>query len=244
MEDLTYCGRFGTCRPEMPRKVGPRKVWKETIEFGEPSNPLGVERMPIDVASQLAAAKRAEYHVVSELLKRGGIPYLPVVDTGTDTLVKTAQGFLLELTVLLPVERVGTATRTFTIPDYKPDKKRFILCVEFDDTDSPVAWVFPSMVFHAYSTCPNKRGLKSLNLKEGRKDLLPYVLDKYLIGFRNRWEIIADYKHYRRFMNSPEGYDDLEDILSMLIASERKRAEDESIPFQPIPPESADVTFR
>ena len=216
----------------------PRKVGKETIEFGGSNNPPGVERLPIEGASHLATAKRAEYHVVSELLKRGGIPYLPVVDTGADTLVKTAQGILLELTVLLPVERVGTATHTFAIPDYKPDKKRFILCVEFDDTGAPVAWVFPSMVFHAYSTCPNKRGLKNLNLKEGRKDLLPYVLDKYLIGFRNRWEIITDYKRYRRFMNSPEGY---EDLLSMLIASERKRAEEESIPFQPIPPESADA---
>jgi hypothetical protein len=197
--------------------------------------------MTIEGASQLVAAKRAEYYVVGELLKRGGIPYLPAVDAGADTLVKTAQGILLELAVLLPVERVGAATRTFTIPDYKPDKKRFILCVEFDDTDAPVAWVFPSMVFHAYSTCPNKRGLKNLNLKEKRQNLLPYVLDKYLIGFRNRWELITDYEYYRRFMNSPEGYEDLEDILSMLIASERTYPEDESIPFKPIPSESSDV---
>ena len=192
------------------------------------------------VAKQVAA-KRGECHVVAELLKRGGIPYLPAVDGTADVLVKTAQGILLELKFLLPVVRGGKVTRTFATLDYKPDKKRFILCVELDQEDAPIAWVFPSMVFWAYSGEPTKNALINLNLNEKRKDLLPHVLDKYLVGFRNRWELLTDYKYYRRFMDSPEGYEDLEDILSMLIVSERTYAEDESIPFKPFSSEPADA---
>jgi hypothetical protein len=188
--------------------------------------------MAAHAAAKQVAAKRAEYHVVAELLKGGGTPYLSAVNPGGELLVKTGQGILLELTVLLPVERGGRATRTFAVPDYEPDKKRFIVCVEFDEAESPIAWVFPSMVFWAYGDGSARKGARTLNLKQKRRDLLPFVMHEYLFGFCNRWELIAHYKKYRRYMNSPEGYEDLEDVLSMMVASERPFSKDESVPFK------------
>jgi hypothetical protein len=163
------------------------------------------------------------------------------VDGAADLLVKTAQGILLELKLLLPVERAGKATRTFATPDYKPDKKRFILCVEFDQEDAPIAWVFPSMVFWAYSGEPTKTGLRKLNLALKSKEYFYEPLWDYLRGFRDRWGLITDFKYYRRFMSSPEGFENLEDILLLLIAVERRDVEDEPIPFKPFPSEPIDA---
>ena len=119
------------------------------------------------------AAKRAECHVVAELLKQGGTLYLSAVNASAEALFKTAQGTLLELTLLLPIERGGKPTRSFAIADYKPDKKRFILCVEFDLSGNTVAWVFPSEVFNAYAHHSSRKGMLTLNLNEKRKTLLP-----------------------------------------------------------------------
>ena len=181
-----------------------------------------------------SAAKLAECHVVAELLKRGGIPYLPSASTSADALFKTTQGTLLELSLLLPIKRGGKQTRSFSIPAYKPNKKHFILCSEFDYSSNAATWVFPSEVFSAYACHSSGNSMRTLNLNEKRKDLLPNVLHEYLYGFHNRWELITDYNYYRRYLRSPEGFEDLEDILSMLVASERTHVQDESISFSPV----------
>ena len=198
--------------------------------------------MAADAAAKRFAAKRAEYHVVAELLKRGGFPYLPVTGDGGEVLLKTPQGVILELTVLLPETRGGKETRSFLVPDYTPDKRRFIVCVEFDESESPpIAWVFPSMSCWAYSTDPARNGLRKLNLALKSKQYFHQPLWDYLLGFRNRWELMTDFKYYRRFMNSPEGFEDLEDILLMLLTVDRRDTEDESVPFNPSPSEPADA---
>ena len=170
----------------------------------------------------------AEMHVFGELLKRGVIPYAPVAGGAADTLLKTDKGVYLELSVNCTPKGNGT----FTVPDYRPDKKRFIVSVEFDGSNNPVCWVFPSLVFYAYSTGPEKKGLRTLNLNGGSRKYFGKPLRDYIRGFRNRWELISRYHYYRRFMNSPEGYEDLEDILLMLLAEEEPETDDEQVPFR------------
>ena len=178
------------------------------------------------------AGKAAELYIFSELLRHEVIPYLPLVDAGASPLLKTAKGDLLESTLLLPGEANEKAKGTFTIPDYQPDKKRFILCAEFDESDAPIVWVFPSLVFHAYSSGPDRRGLRKLNLDGGHKKYFGKPLRDYIRGFRERWELIANYRYYRRFMNSPERYDDLEDILLMQLVIEEPETDGEPVPFK------------
>ena len=173
------------------------------------------------------AREIAEMYVFSELLKRGVIPYAPVVDGAADTLLKTDKGVVLELSVNCSHRGNGT----FAIPDHRPDKKRFIVCVEFDSNDSPGCWVFPSLVFYAYSSNANKKGERTLNLDGGRRKYYGEPLRDYIRGFLNRWELISNYQYYRRFLNSPEGYEDLEDILLMKMAEEKPKTDEEPIPF-------------
>jgi hypothetical protein len=180
------------------------------------------------MATKQVAGQLAELHVFSELLKQGVMPYAPAVETGSDYLLKTAKGAILELAVKVS----GKGNGTFVVPDYQPDKKRFIVCVEFDESDAPVAWVLPSLVFHAYSTRPSKKDLRTLNLDGGRRKYFGEPLRDYIRGFRNRWELIADYQYYRRFMNSPERFEDLEDILLMLLVAERPDTDEESVLFR------------
>lgn len=174
------------------------------------------------------AQQLAEMYVFSELLKRGVIPYAPVAEGTTDALLKTDQGIVLELSV--NCSRKGDGT--FAVPEFMPDKKRFIVCVEFDDSDNPVGWVFPSLVFYAYSSGPNRNGLRTLNLDGGRRKYFGKPLRDYNRGFRNRWELISHYQYYRRFMNSSEGYEDLEDILLMLLVDEEPEKDEETVPFK------------
>ena len=111
------------------------------------------------------AQEIAEMYVFSELLKRGVTPYAPVVDGAADTLLKTDKGVVLELSVNCSRQSNGA----FAVPDYRPDKKRFIVCVEFDDNENPVGWVFPSLVFYAYSSNSNRKGQRTLNLDSGQR---------------------------------------------------------------------------
>lgn len=178
--------------------------------------------------TERVAQEIAEMHVFSELLKLGVTPYASVAGSAADALLKTTKGAVLELSVYCSEKRNGT----FFVPDYSPDKKRFIVCVEFEDSDNLVGWVFPSLVFYAYSSGPNRKGLRMLNLDGGRRKYFGEPLRDYIRGFLNRWELISQYHYYRRFMNSPEGYEDLEDILLMLLAEAEPETEEEPIPFR------------
>ena len=173
------------------------------------------------------AREIAEMHVFSELLKRGVEVYRPVVEGAADTLLKTKKGVVLEL--VLNCSRKGNGK--FAVSEYRPDKKRFIVCVEFDESDNPVSWVFPSLVFTAYSSGPARNGLRTLNLDGGQRKYFGKPLRDYIRGFLNRWELISDYHYYRRFMNSPEEYENLEDILLMLLAAEEPETDELPIPF-------------
>ena len=45
------------------------------------------------------AGERGELYVFGELLKRGAISYVPLVDDGVDALVRTSEGTVIEIQV-------------------------------------------------------------------------------------------------------------------------------------------------
>lgn len=179
------------------------------------------------------AVSPAEQFVGSELRRRGVSLYRPATEAGGDFLAKTPKGAILELTLLTPA---AASPGIFAFSDRRPGPKRFIVALEFDTAAGPAAWIFPSRVFHAYSSEPDGNGLRRLNLDEVRPNLLSDPLREYLRGFRDRWELITDYAYYRRFMKSPEGYADLEDELLMLLAVERPATEYAPVPYTPFAP--------
>ena len=107
------------------------------------------------------AGQLAEYHVFSELLKRGVAIYQPLVNEGIDALVRLLDGQILELaikSVSVPAEQ---RPRRFQMPDYQPRPEFFIVCVDLSEgTENIQTWVFPSLVFYAYSPGAGERAQK------------------------------------------------------------------------------------
>ena len=174
------------------------------------------------------AGEIGELYVFRELLKRGIEVYKPLVDEGLDALLRLPSGDVLELQIKSAGGAGGKDPRWFQMPSFTPRPEFFILCVTFLNEEVEEVWVFPSMVFYAYASGA-KQKIRDLNLESGiRKYGEP--LQDYLRGFRNRWELITEYAEYRKFMDSPEGYKDMEDIVTMKEAMEDP--EEEGIPWE------------
>ena len=165
-----------------------------------------------------AAGEIGELFVFSELLKRGIEVYKPLVDGGLDALLRLPDGNVLELQIKSAGGAGGKDPRWFQMPAFSPGANFFIICVTFLNDEVEEVWVFPSMVFYAYSSGGEDKA-RDLNLESGVTEY-GEPLREYLRGFRNRWELIIDYDYFRKFMTSAEGYEDLEDMLMMLEMSE------------------------
>ena len=176
------------------------------------------------------AREIAEMHVFSELLKQGVAVYRPVVDADVNALAKLSDGQVLELIIKSSAEAERKGPRQFQMPDYRPSPNLFVLCVTVQDAQVEAVWTFPSMVFYAYSTgSGGKRKMRNLDLDSG-DEKYDAPLWEYLRGFRNRWELLTEYANYRKFMTSPEGFEDLEDIVTAKESFESP--EDEKIPWE------------
>lgn len=160
--------------------------------------------------SKQIAGEIAELYVFGELLKRGVLPYLPVVDEGLDALARTSGGQVIELQIKSAGSAGGRCPRWFQMPTVDPRTNFFIIGVEFNDGEPTHAWVFPAIIFDKYATRPASGSARDLDLESGvRKYGL--ALRDLLCGFKNRWELIVDFEHFEPMMKSPE---DLEDILT------------------------------
>lgn len=173
--------------------------------------------------AKLVAGQIGELYVFGELLKRGAAVYTPLVDEGLDALVRLANGQVIELQIKSAGGTGGKDPRWFQISAFTPRPNFFIVGVEFSYGEVAEAWVFPSMVFHAYATGSQLK-TRDLNLDSGKRKYGEPLTDR-LCGFRNRWELISDFQEWERFMNSPEGFEDLEDILAMKEAAESPEEE-------------------
>lgn len=169
------------------------------------------------------AGEIGELYVFRELLKRGIEVYKPLVDEGLDALLRLPSGDLLELQIKSAGGAGSKDPCWFQMPSFTPRPEFFILCVSFLNEEVEEVWVFPSMVFYAYAAGA-KQKIRDLNLESGIRKYGGPLRD-YLRGFRNRWELITEYGEYRKFMDSPEGYKDMEDIVTMKEAMENPEEE-------------------
>ena len=169
-----------------------------------------------ELFSKQIGGERGELHVFGELLRRGMVPYRPLVDEGLDALVRTAAGQVVELQIKAAGSAGGKYPRWFGMPAIEPRKNFFIVGVEFTDGAPGDVWVLPSTVFDKYAGRPPKGSPRDLDLDGGvRKHGM--VLRDLLCGFRNRWELIVNYEQYEHLMESMK---DLEDLPTMKEAQE------------------------
>ena len=109
--------------------------------------------------------KYIEYFIISELLKHDFNVYTPVVDNGTDMIVKDDKGGLVEIQVKSRSIRHGRDC--FIIKDFEPRFNFFIVCHNLNED---VFYVIPSLLFHKSS---------KLDMIEKRRKLSYFEITKY-----------------------------------------------------------------
>ena len=171
------------------------------------------------------AGERGELYVYGELLKRGVVSYLPLVDEGLDALVRTPGGAVIEIQIKAAGSAGGKYPRWFQMQRVEPRKNFVIVGVEFIEGEPGDVWIFPSVIFDKYASRPPKGTPRELDLDSGiRKYGMP--LRELLCGFRNRWELLLDYEKYEALLETEE---DLEDLLTMQEATDAPAEESLSL---------------
>ncbi len=140
----------------------------------------------------LEKGKMAELAVFGELLKRGVIPYVPLVDIkGIDAIIRKDDGRLLEIQVKSTYSKEMQGS--FNVDDLVAKPKFFIIGVigEGDMPGKYEYWVFPSEVFlkNAQPIPHPDKGYKTyrLDLWSGKRKYGAY-LKETLQEFCNNWD--------------------------------------------------------
>ena len=149
-------------------------------------------------------------------------------------------GRRLELRVATSTANAAEGKHRFSVPDFRPRPELIFLCVEVARDEIETVWVLPSTVFFVYSA-PHKAGAhRELNLDAKQEHCLGRPFREYNSLFRNRWEPVAQFDTYRRFMkpwDSPafaDGWENFEDEMMALEAIENREPRSESIPISEI----------
>ena len=167
------------------------------------------------------AGKIGELYVFNELLKRGAVPYLPLVDEGVDALVCTPTRQVIEIQIRSKSDE-AKYPRRFQMKNVEPRAKFFIVCVEVTHGEPRDLWIIPSAVFDKYANRPpTSTSPRNLDLDKGVKRY-GMALRDLLCGFRNRWELIVEYENFAKLMDRTE---DLEDVLAVKEALETPEEE-------------------
>ena len=180
--------------------------------------------------------KQAQHHVFNELLKRGVLPHRAA---DGHLRANTPMGRRLELRVATSTNDVGYGKQRFSVPDFRPRPELIFLCVESGKGEIKNVWVIPSTVFFAYSN-PDEKARRELDLDAKQERCLGRPFQEYNSLFRNRWEPVAQFDTYRRFMkpwDSPtfaDGWENFEDEMMALEAIENWEPRSESIPISEI----------
>jgi len=140
----------------------------------------------------LEKGKMAELAVFGELLKRGVIPYVPLVDIkGIDAIIRKDDGRLLEIQVKSTYSKEMQGS--FNVDDLVAKPNFFIIGVigEGDMPGKYEYWVFPSEVFrkNAQPIPHPDKGYKTyrLDLWSGKRKYGAY-LKETLHEFYNNWD--------------------------------------------------------
>jgi len=103
--------------------------------------------------------KAIEHHIIYELLKDDFDVYTPIVDTGTDLIIKDKEGGFVEIQVKSRVLR--GEDDYFPMKDFKWEYNFFIICYNIKED---VFFVIPSKIFDRHSTIYQEGGKKRRKL--------------------------------------------------------------------------------
>ncbi|MCK5624212.1 hypothetical protein KAI04_00025 [Candidatus Pacearchaeota archaeon] len=101
--------------------------------------------------------KAIEYHIISELLKNDFDVFVPVVDTGTDLIIKDREGGLVEIQV--KSRDIQSDEDVFFIKDFKPNFNFFIVCHNINTGDF---FCMPSEKFYQKSNFNKEKNQREL----------------------------------------------------------------------------------
>lgn len=179
-----------------------------------------------------AKLKQAQHHVFGELLKRGVLPHRAAAG---NLRVNTPMGRRLELRVATSTGNAAEGKQRFSVADFRPRPELIFLCVEFVESEIETVWVLPSTVFFVYSEAYDSGTPRELDLDAKQEHCLGRPFREYNSFFRNRWEPVAYFDRYRRYMkpwDAPDfadGWENFEDLMMMLEADENWEPESHSI---------------
>jgi hypothetical protein len=118
----------------------------------------------------LLTGKAGEFRVFVELMKRGLVPYVPLVDEGIDCLLRDG--------TKIQVKTIKTEPRWFQVTNLVPEDNFYIIGLDVTGE----FWIFPSRVFAENATKSN--GIFDLNLdSKGRGEKLR--------NYKDAWHLIA-----------------------------------------------------
>ena len=181
--------------------------------------------------------QQAQHHVFNELLKRGVLPHRAADGR---LWANTPMGRRLELRVAASTGNAAEGKRRFFVPDFRPRPELIFLCVEFTRGEIETVWVLPSTVFFVYSNAHKAGAYRELNLDAKQERCLGRPFREYNSFFRNRWEPVAQFDRYRRYMKPwdvpdfADGWENFEDEMMALEAIENWEPRSESIPISEI----------
>ena len=176
--------------------------------------------------------KQAQHHVFNELLKRGVLPHRAADGS---LRANTLMGRRLELRVATSICNAAEGKQQFSVPDFRPRPELIFLCVEIACGEIETVWVLPSTVFFVYSEAYDAGTSRELDLDTKQERCLGRPFREYNSFFRNRWEPVAYFDRYRRYMkpwDAPDfadGWENFEDLMMMLEADEIWEPESDSI---------------
>ncbi|MBI2321414.1 MAG: hypothetical protein HYU88_04820 [Chloroflexi bacterium] len=156
-----------------------------------------------------AIGKQGELFVFGELLQRGIVPYVPLVDMeGVDAIIRLDAGCYREIQVKKLEKQKDV--RWFQVRNLRASEHLFIICVERDDT----VWVFPSRIFQKFATKSETRSgiIYDLNL-DGRSHGRGRTRKDLLAPYRNNWNLL---------IMATEALDDLIAMYESMAAPEEE----------------------
>ena len=110
--------------------------------------------------------KAIEHYIISELLKNDFDVFVPVVDTGTDLIIKDREGGLVEIQV--KSRDIQNDEDVFFIKDFKPNFNFFIVCHNINTGDF---FCMPSQKFHQKSNLDEKKNQRTISYSTIKKHL-------------------------------------------------------------------------
>lgn len=116
--------------------------------------------------NNMKKGKAIEHLIISELLKNDFDVFVPVIDTGTDLIIKDRGGGLVEIQV--KSRDIQDEEYVFFIKDFKPNFNFFIVCHNINTGDF---FCMPSQKFHQKSTLDKKKNQKTLSYSAIKKHL-------------------------------------------------------------------------